>query len=119
MNKIDAVNAIVQTVDTNQVSDGYHTFGELYEHRIGLFITLCRVYKKLDKVRIWRSERHSDGTIFDGWFVMGIGWHAGKQITYHIPMSKWKETFFAETLERAPHFDGHTPNDVIERLKFL
>lgn len=29
--------------DAGEVSDGYHTFNELYDHRIKLFITLCRV----------------------------------------------------------------------------
>ena len=25
-------------IDTNLISDGYHTFGELYDHRFALFL---------------------------------------------------------------------------------
>ena len=42
---------------------------------------------------------------------------AGSQMTYHIPESRWEETDFAATLDRAHEFDGHTPADVLERLK--
>lgn len=104
--------------------DGYHTFEELYEHRIELFITLCRLlatqYKlQVDGQGVWRSRVHSDGTSWDRWFVLGILTVPGQQITYHIPMSKWDETDFAKTLDQAPEFDGHTPDDVLFRLKNL
>lgn len=110
-------------IDTGKISDGYHTFDELYEHRITLFIALCRAYAKdvteYKSLLIWRSKLHSDGTMFDGGFIMGIGKETGKQITYHLPMSDWRETDFAETLENAPLFDGHTADDVLNRLKEL
>jgi hypothetical protein len=35
----------------------------------------------------------------------------GVQITYHLPEYKWTQTEFAETLERAPEWDCHTPAD--------
>jgi len=110
-------------LDTNLISDGFHTFGELYEHRIELFIALCRVYDytftyhhDIENLP-WRSLCHSDGSAWDGWFIMGLGRSPGEQKTYHLPMSKWEETAFCETLERAPEYDGHTPQDVLERLK--
>lgn len=104
-------------------SDGYHTFTELYDHRIELFIALGRKIVDYGNHRaaadVWRSKKHSDGTMFDGWFVMGIGFIAGEQITYHLPTSRWEDTGFCKTLEAAPEWDGHTPQDVIERLKSL
>lgn len=111
--------------NTNEVSDGYHTFGELYEHRITLFIALCKMiyndpqYQTGQKSEIWRSKLHSDGTNFDDWFIMGIGKEKGEQITYHLPIEKWKDTDFANTLENAYEWDGHTPKDVLNRLKNL
>ena len=104
------------------ISDGYHTFGELYEHGVALYIALCKSIVELGaqsphSPRIWRSELHSDGIYFDGWFILGIGTEKGKQITYHLPFSKWEETKFAETLDKAPEWDGHTSADVLERLK--
>lgn len=106
------------------VFDGSHTFEELYEHRYILFIALCRQVNHLDyeyygNSSVWRSKTNGDGTIWDGWFVMGIGKDAGKQITYHLPLSRWEETDFANTLDQAPEFDGHSSQDVLERLKQL
>jgi len=44
----------------------------------------------------------------------------GKQITYHLPLKHFKEVSeFAEELKKAPEFDGHSSNDVLERLKKL
>lgn len=56
---------------------------------------------------------------FDGWFVLGYGYIEGEQITYHLPLSKWDECNFAKTLDKAPKFDGHTSEDVLERIKKL
>lgn len=115
--------------------DGYHTFDELYDHRITLYIALCRSMQDFEfhgdmrnngpafnhKI-VWRSKRHSDGDLCFGTgtqFVMGIRTAKGDQITYHIPIERWDETTFAETLEYAPEWDGHTSDDVLDRLKGL
>lgn len=108
--------------DTNKISDGYHTFGELYEHRITLFKVLCRLLIDRPKSHftVWRSKFHSDETpVFDGWFIAGIGLLKGSQITYHLPISEWDEWDFVHTLNYAPTFDGHTSNDVVMRLNNL
>ncbi len=110
------------------ISDGYHTFDELYDHRITLYIALCKIYEEFiapsvydsekgRKEDVWRSQKHSDGSNYEGWFLLGISKEKGKQITYHIPLERWDETSFAETLEVAPEFDGHTSEDVLKRLR--
>lgn len=114
----------IEEVESDKLSDGYHTFGELYEHRVELFITLCRIIESNLKIQsdgkgIWRSKYHSDGSSFDGWFIMGIFTISGAQISYHLPISKWEWTSFAKTLDKAPDFDGHTSKDVLTRLKSL
>lgn len=115
----DGYIRVVGTIDAKrgvgQVSDGYHTFDELYEHRVALFRAVCCMLAA-DGRNVWRSKLHSDGSAFDGWFVMGIDDTPGCQITYHLPMARWADTDFATTLERAPTFDGHTSADVLERL---
>lgn len=114
------------------ISDGYHTFDELYDHRITLYISLCKakqgwVYLPgirnmtkdgYDKI-IWRSKLHSDGTNYKGWFILGINRKKGEQISYHVPLNRWGDTEFAETLQKVPKFDGHTSNDVLKRIKKL
>lgn len=100
--------------------DGYHTFTELYDHRISLYIALCRQLDRASLNMIWRSKRHSDGELCFGTgtqFILGILKYSGNQISYHIPIERWNETDFAEILEKAPEWDGHTSDDVIERLK--
>lgn len=109
-------------LDTNNISDGFHTFGELYQHRFWLWINLASFYQDYTDAFVWRSEYHSDGSKYEGWFVLGMGdesANAGTQITYHLPMELWDRCAFAETLDRCPAFDGHTYLDVIERLKSL
>lgn len=95
--------------------DSYHTFGELYDQRSEVYIALCRIHDK----EIWRSHTHSDGTCYQGWFIMGIGKEKGSQISFHLAEKYWDETTFAETLEQAPEWDKHTSADVILRLKKL
>lgn len=108
-----------------QADDGFHSFEDLYAHRIALYIQLCKQiqnqpYDDENKFGVWRSKIHGDGKpSYDGWFIMGIGKEKGKQISYHIPLVCWEDTEFAETLDKAPEWDGHTPADVIERLKAL
>lgn len=103
--------------------DGYHTFDELYDHRISLYIALCRLstksYHEGMTPRAWRTQVHSDGSTWDGWFILGLEKEKFCQITYHLPLSRWDETGFAETLVRAPEYDGHTSDDVLDRLKLL
>ena len=93
MTKEDEINQLIAAgdCDTNLISDGYHTFGELYEHRVGLFIALCRKIVYIEKEvegkqvsSVWRSRRHADGESQDGWFVLGIGYKPGEQISYHL-----------------------------------
>lgn len=123
MNKEEAVNAVIKEcgIDTNKISDQYHTFGELYDHRIALWIALCRLYHNSTgpSSPVWRSEKHSDGSDLDGWFLMGINQTKSIQMTYHLPMSKWDECHFAQRLETAPEWDGHTSADVLDRLRML
>lgn len=110
---------VITGAESMDASDGYHTFAELYDHRIALFIALARVIANQKLEYVWKSKLHSDGTSYEGWFIMGIGKEKGRQITYHLPVDnfdQWDECSFAETLDRAPDFDGHTPNDVVSRL---
>lgn len=115
MSKEAIINNLIrkEQVDTNIISDGYHTFGELYAHRIELFITLARIIETRSLIEVWRFKDDKE------WFILGISKASGKQITYHLPISKWKDTEFAYTCSIRPQYDGHTSKDVIERLKFL
>lgn len=112
-NKAKAFEAKLNSDGSIDISDGYHTFTELYEHRCLLFAMLC---SSNDFTRIaWKSKRHSDGTGWPGWFIAGINLPTGI-ITYHLPDSLW-DLVFTKELEKAPEWDGHTSSDVILRIK--
>lgn len=99
------------TPDFGDVSDGYHTFNELYEHRTVLFASLC----KLSGEKAWWSNRHSDGSMYDGMFIAGISTDAGT-ITYHVE-NTYKDLFKTiPQLDYAPKWDGSTPADGLNYL---
>lgn len=107
----------IDVLDTNAISDGFHTFGELYEHRIELWILVCRLLEEDQPGSVWRSRIHSDGSTMEGWFVLGYRELTNEQITYHLPDLYWESLHFADIREKAPQWDGHTSADVLKRLQ--
>lgn len=99
---------------TGSTSDGYHTFDELYHHRAVLFSVIVAMFRGLS----WKSLHHHDGTMYDGMFIVGIDTPAGPA-TYHYDVEPYWDMFPCEVLERAPEWDGHTPDDAIERIGTL
>jgi hypothetical protein len=99
--------------EAGQVSDGYHTFNELYDHRIALFIALMKSHPEIS----WRANNHADGSSYEGWFIAGMHLPTG-DISYHLPDDKWTllDGVGIATTNRAPEWDGHTPADVVRRL---
>jgi hypothetical protein len=115
------MNRIIIPCDAGEVSDGYHTFNELYEHRYLLF---CAMAKRMRSITwTWKCRQHwIDGKIepvWNGWFLAGILLdydECEKMITYHLPLEYW-DLFDGHEEETPPRHDGHTSQDVIERLK--
>ena len=64
----------------------------------------------------WKSEKHYDDSVpmYDGMFIVGINNPYG-QATYHYDVEYWDD-FHCDELERAPEFDGHSPEDAINRI---
>ena len=98
---------------TGSISDGYHTFDELYEHRTFLFSVLCKVFSK----SAWLAFKHADGSMFTNMFIVGITTPLG-QYTYHCEMENLGMFENTERLEFAPKWDGHKPEDYL-RLQSL
>ena len=100
-------------ISRKDISDGYHTFDELYYHRMVLFSLVCNANPE----RAWKSKQHHDGTMFDDTsFICGVETPEG-QYTYHYHLDHW-DNFKVKELEFAPEYDGHKPSD-IERLYSL
>lgn len=93
------------------VSDGYHTFNELYHHRAVLSSVVLNAYHGT----AWKSKLHHDGTMFKGMFIVGLDTPEG-QATYHYDIDPYWDMFKVQELDRAPEWDGHTPTQAIERI---
>jgi len=102
------------------ISDGYHTFGELYEFRKIYNAILFNEWAVQGKYEVHKSKKHFDGEYCfgGGWFIVVAILPAG-QISNHYELKDW-DLFKCEELEKAKYeFDGHTSSDVIKRLSNL
>ena len=98
--------------EIDDVSDGSHTFRQLYYQRMMLFATIV----KQNKGKAWKSLRHEDGELCfgGGWFIVGVDTPEGTY-TYHYE-ANYYSMFDCKELERARHWDGHTEKDVTRLL---
>jgi hypothetical protein len=105
------------------ISDGYHTFTELYEFRMIYNAALFNEWAKQGLYSVHKSKRHHDGRkCFDSddWFVVCAMLPTG-QITNHYEMKDWKQFYAVPEKDKVVfEFDGHTAEDVFYRIyKFL
>lgn len=98
------------------ISDGFHTFGDLYDHRRALTAVLASA--AASEGDSWRSKAHhpEDSPMFEGgYFVVGINLPTGV-ITYHYKLSHWDDFEAVPELEHAPKWDGAAPSVTVDRL---
>lgn len=128
------------TADTGEISDGYHTFNELYEFRkmynAALFNELANPNtvryhldnKEVDGVgsiqgnryQVHKSWKHNDGELCfgGGWFIVSAMLPGG-QISNHYKAEDWDLFRIPEEEKALFVFDQHTSKDVLDRLKEL
>ena len=92
------------------ISDGYHTVEELYNHRHALFINLMWQWY----ADCWWSKVHADGTFYEGYLLCGISLPSGN-VTYHLPANYSYHLPAEKELPKGKVWDGHTSEDVIKR----
>ena len=97
----------IPTADVEKMSDGYHTFADLYEQRLILSAALAK-----NNPHAWKSKRHEDGSVpfGGGWFIMGFDTDEGCY-TYHYELKDW-DLFQCKELDKGKPWDGHTSKDV-------
>ena len=106
--------------DKGNISDGYHTFNELYEYRLLYNASMFNELAKQGLYDVHKSKKHSDGTIPFGdenWFIVQAELPTG-QISNHYEMKDW-DLFQVPEKEKANSYDGHTPQDVAKRLRMF
>jgi hypothetical protein len=116
---MDRIEKILSNI--GEFSDGYHTFNELYDYRKAYNAAFFNELAKQSLFDVHKSKLHSDGEIPFGdsnWFIVMAELPTG-QISNHYEMKDW-DLFQIPEKERANTWDGHTPQDVYERLiKYL
>lgn len=122
MDKIIEINSLVQekiksaNLSAKDISDGHHTFRELYRQRLIQFCTICNLFPNLS----WKSKKHFDeenDPMFEGDFIVGINTPKGIA-SYHIKLEYWN-LFNVPEIERAPKYDFYSSDDVLERILSL
>lgn len=106
-------NVLKLPCDVGEISDGYHTFNELYEHRYILFMYVVKAHKN-QAFKTWLNDKKEK---WEGWFILGINTEHG-QITYHLPDIWWHHCKVKE-IECNNNYDGHSAHDTLERLLLL
>lgn len=121
-----------------QLSDGYHTFKELYDIRLAYNVALFnewasswlknKYYRDSGKLigliepryNIHKSWKHYDGELCfgGGWFIVVAILPTG-QISNHYKAEHWNLFKIPEVEKALFPFDNHNSKDVINRLKQL
>lgn len=135
--RIALINGTVDELDdtslTNYISDGQHTFADLYHHRAvltSLFANQVRSWEEtyesalntggIDKSQyntlsqlcgVVKSKLHADGTMFTGYFIVHFTTPTG-DYSYHYPITEWDLFSDIREVERVGEYDGHKPEDI-------
>ena len=109
-------------IDVNKISDGYHTFPELYEYRMLYNAALFNEWAKVDywtaqpAIEVHKSWKHSDGELcFGGGFFIVVAQLPTGQISNHYKEQFW-DLFKIPEKEIPNEYDGHTSAEAASRL---
>lgn len=104
------MSAKIFCIKEGDISDGFHTFGELYDHRTLLFLSWIASDGRPGTIHV--SKNH-----FPGWDLVAVQISPEEQISYHVPIC------YRDIVNQLPRsedvyvFDGHTSEDVADTLR--
>lgn len=112
------VNDMIQEMDPSerdQVSDGWHSFADLYRHRLALTAAIASAAATMGDS--WRSKLHhpDDRPISPLNFIVGIQFPTGL-ITYHYRLAHWDDFASVPEIPHAPAWDGVGPDETVDIL---
>lgn len=107
------IDSLQQDQDMGEVSDGYHTFNELYYYRM---LYNAAFFNLLPKGWVHKSKRHHTGEecFGGGWFIVMANLPTG-QVSNHYELKDW-DLFQVPEKEFADEWDGHTSQEAAKRL---
>ena len=123
LERLKLISLIISEMDNtdkiDDISDGYHTFDELYYQRMMLTKTVAlAAITNFDKDTVYRSKLHSDGTMYKDFFIVVFNTPEGN-FSYHYHIMYWGVFDFLKELPNAEEFDGHTWKDVTRLQSFF
>lgn len=112
-----AITATRAEPATDDTSDGFHTFRELYEYRMVYNALLFNEWAKAGVNDVHKSRKHSDGEpcFGGGWFIVVAELPNG-QASNHYRDEHW-DLFDIPERELPNTYDGHTPQIALERMR--
>jgi hypothetical protein len=113
------INNLIKTLPSaKDISDGYHTFGELYEFRKMYNALLFNDWARNGLHSVHKSFKHFDGEdcFGGGWFIVVADLPTG-QISNHYKEEDWDLFDIPVWPNALFQYDGHTAEDVLKRLK--
>lgn len=128
--KIEGIDLGTAEVDCpGDVSDGHHTFNELYRYRMLYNAAFLNMYsspavrmmsdgnRSVIVRNVGKSRLHHDGTepFGGGWFVVWVELD-GKLVSNHYELEHW-DLFDIPEYATAPEWDGSTPEQEADALE--
>lgn len=109
--------------ELKNVSDGYHTFSELYDQRSVLYLLLVKIYTSEDYlINAWYKPDHYPN--YDCVYLQRVncdGEYIDKsQVSFHVHIKyreMYEDAIGKYTPGMHPEYDGHTKEEVLERLR--
>lgn len=127
LNEIDNLRSGMDSELIGEISDGYHTFNELYSIRMAYNVALFNEWAQQKdatnsglvdtKYNVHKSWKHYDDEYCfgGGWFVVVAKLPSGL-VSNHYEEKYWDLFRVPEVPKSLFIFDGHNTEDVIERL---
>lgn len=113
----DVFAATYEVPPNNETAaDEHHSVQELYAYRMAYNAVAFNQWARDGKYEVHKSWRHGDGEkcFGGGWFIVSATTPYG-QVTNHYSSEHWHQ-FHVPIRERAAEWDGHTPQQALERL---
>lgn len=103
-------------IKSGELSDGYHTFNELYDYRMIYNAMIVNEFASRELYNCHKSLKHHDGNYCfgGGWFIMTMDLPTG-QVSNHYPTKYW-ELFKCVEKPMADEWDGHTLAEAFDRM---
>ncbi len=95
------------------IRDRHYAFWQFYELRTIMLIMISNSVPDL----CFKAREHSDGTMFNNDFILGINTELGLS-TYHIK-NMYFECFNVKEVDSSPIWDGYTQEDNLNRTKSI